>query len=199
MNSPGDKHLRRAVALVGLLNFAYFFVEFGLAHRFGSVSLLADSIDFLEDAAINGLIFVGLGLSLAARSRLGIALSGILLVPSAFAAWAAFQKFLHPVPPDAVGLGIVAVGALGINLGCAFILARHRHGSGSLTKAAFLSARNDALANVAMIVAGLVTTAWVSPLPDFVVGIGILVLNADAAVKVFRAAKAERSDLTTAP
>jgi Co/Zn/Cd efflux system component len=199
VDSQGDKRLRRAVALVGLLNVAYFFVEFGLAHRLGSVSLFADSIDFLEDAAISGLIFVGLGLSLAARSRLGVGLSGIMLVPSAFAAWSAVQKFLHPLPPDAAGLGLVASGALAVNLGCAFILARHRHGSGSLTKAAFLSARNDAFANVAMIAAGLITSVWVSAWPDLAVGVGILILNADAAVKVFKAARAEREAGVTRP
>ena len=44
--------LRRTVVLVAILNLAYFFVEFGMARAIGSVSLYADSIDFLEDASV---------------------------------------------------------------------------------------------------------------------------------------------------
>jgi Co/Zn/Cd efflux system component len=72
------------------------------------------------------------------------------------------------------------------------MLARYRHQSGSLTKAAFLSARNDALANVAIIVAGLVTAlAWASAWPDLVVGLAIALMNADAAREVSDAAREE--------
>ena len=52
--------------------------------------------------------------------------------------------------------------------------------------AAYLSARNDALANVAIIVAGVVTFFWSSSIPDLAVGISIGMLNADAAVKVWK-------------
>jgi Co/Zn/Cd efflux system component len=55
--------LYRAVKLVALLNLGYFTVEFGVARAIGSVSLFADSIDFLEDATVNGLILIALGWS----------------------------------------------------------------------------------------------------------------------------------------
>jgi Co/Zn/Cd efflux system component len=72
------------------------------------------------------------------------------------------------------------------------MLARYRHHSGSLTKAAFLSARNDALANLAIIAAGLVTASvWRSAWPDLIVGLGIAVMNADAAREVWQAARNE--------
>ena len=68
----------------------------------------------------------------------------------------------------------------------------YRHHSGSLTRAAFLSARNDALANVAIIVAGLVTAvAWHSAWPDLIVGLAIAAMNADAAREVWSAAREE--------
>jgi len=53
--------LRTAVAIVAALNLAYFGVEFSVAFRIGSVSLFADSIDFLEDTSINLLILIALG------------------------------------------------------------------------------------------------------------------------------------------
>src|SRR5690349_2468754 len=86
--------VRRAVAFVALLNLAYFVVEFGVALAIGSVSLLADSADFLEDASVNLLIFVAIGWSVKARGRLGLALAAILLLPAAAFAWTLWQK-LH--------------------------------------------------------------------------------------------------------
>jgi Co/Zn/Cd efflux system component len=64
--------LRRVVLLVALLNLGYFGVEFAVAVAIGSVSLFADSIDFLEDASVNMLIVVALGWTARNRARLGI-------------------------------------------------------------------------------------------------------------------------------
>ena len=61
------------------------------------------------------------------------------------------------------------------------MLTRFRRHSGSLTKAAFLSARNDALANFAIIAAGLLKAYTLSAWPDLIVGLGIAAMNADAA------------------
>jgi len=58
-----DDRLRRTVQVVVLLNLAYFGVEFAVAVSIGSVSLFADSIDFLEDASVNGLVLAALAWS----------------------------------------------------------------------------------------------------------------------------------------
>lgn len=183
--------LRRAVVVVAALNLAYFGVEFAVAVRIGSVSLLADSVDFLEDASVNLLIALALAWSAKARARVGMGLAGILLVPALALLWALWGKFTHPVVPEPFFLSLTGAGALAINLTCAFILARYRSHSGSLTKAAFLSARNDAIANVAIIVAGLVTAYTTSIWPDVVVGIAIAAMNIDAAREVWEAAHGE--------
>ncbi|MBW7943376.1 MAG: cation transporter, partial [Candidatus Kuenenia stuttgartiensis] len=161
--------LRRAVFVVALLNFGYFFVEFSVAHSIGSVSLFADSIDFLEDTAVNILIFMALGWSLHRRSMVGMALAAILLIPGLFTLWTAWGKFLIPLPPDATLLSLTGSGALVVNIICAFVLVRYRKHSGSLTRAAFLSARNDAFANVAIIGAGFITLLTLSAWPDLIV------------------------------
>jgi Co/Zn/Cd efflux system component len=188
-----DAGLRRAVRIVALANLAYFFVEFAVARQIGSVSLFADSIDFLEDATVNLLIVVALGWSLKKRARVGMVLSGVLLIPALALLWTAWRKFNSPTPPDPWLLSATGMGALVVNVGCAVLLAKYRHHSGSLTRAAFLSARNDALANIAIIGAGLVTLRWLSGWPDLVVGIGIAVMNADAAKAVWKAARDEHA------
>lgn len=193
-----EVNLRRTVITVALLNLGYFGVEFSVALAIGSVSLFADSVDFLEDTSINLLIAVALGWRATNRARLGMALAGILLIPSLSTVWTAWQKFLLPVPPAAIPLTLVGLGSLVVNLSCAFLLARFRTHSGSLTRAAFLSARNDALANIAIIVAGFITAATKSGWPDLTVGLGILSINADAARKVWHAARAEHAIATGA-
>ncbi|AKR56176.1 cobalt transporter [Youhaiella tibetensis] len=183
--------LRRAVIVVALLNLAYFFVEFAVALHIGSVSLLADSVDFLEDTSVNLLIALAMGWSLAARAKVGMALAAVLLIPALAFLWALWGKFSNPIPPEPFALSATGLGALAVNLTCAFILVRYRHHSGSLTKAAFLSARNDAFANVAIIAAGLVTLVYPSVWPDVIVGLGIAALNVDAAREVWEAARGE--------
>jgi Co/Zn/Cd efflux system component len=138
-----DKTLRKVVIIVASLNLAYFGVEFAVAVAIGSVSLFADSADFLEDTLVNFLIAVALGWSVIKRARLGMGLAGILLIPGVATLWTAWQKFMAPLPPAPILLSVTGTGALVINLSCALILARFRSHSGSLTRAAFLSARNE--------------------------------------------------------
>ena len=189
---PTQDGLRRAVLIVALLNLAYFGIEFAVALAIGSVSLFADSIDFLEDAAINLLILFGLAWSAAKRGRLGKVLAAIILVPAIATLWMAAQKLLVPMAPAPLPLTLTGAGALAVNFAAAMILARHRHHGGSLSLAAFLSARNDVLANAAIIVAGLITAYTLSIWPDLIVGLGIAYINAEAAFKVSRAAQRER-------
>ncbi|GLI24069.1 Co/Zn/Cd efflux system component [Xanthobacter flavus] len=184
--------LRRTVLVVALANLAYFGVEFAVALAIGSVSLFADSVDFLEDASVNLLIFVALAWSARARAKVGMALALILLIPGLATVWTAWDKFLDPVAPQPLALSLTGLGALVVNLTCAFLLARYRDHRGSLTKAAFLSARNDAFANVAIIAAGAVTAfLWRSAWPDLIVGLAIAALNLDAAREVWEAAREE--------
>ena len=183
--------LHRAVRLVALLNLAYFGIEFAVALAIGSVSLFADSIDFLEDASVNLLIVLALGWSPVARARMGMLLAVILLLPALALLWALWRKLQLPMPPAPLPLSATGLGALGVNLACAGLLVSFRHHAGSLTRAAFLSARNDAFANLAIVLAGGVT-AWTSSVwPDVVVGLGIAAMNADAAREVWTAAHGE--------
>lgn len=187
-----DPALRRVVLAVAILNLAYFGVEFSVALTIGSVSLFADSVDFLEDASVNLLILVALAWTAKSRAKVGMALAAILMVPGLATLWTAWEKFNTLIAPDPMPLSLTGLGALGINLACAFLLARYRHHSGSLTKAAFLSARNDALANVAIIAAGLVSAfIWRAAWPDLIVGLAIALMNADAAREVWEAAREE--------
>ena len=186
-----NANLRKVIIIVAALNLAYFGVEFAVALAIESVTLFANSVDFLEDASVNFLIAIALGWSTTSRARVGMALAGILLIPGLATLWTAWEKFLVPMPPAPLPLSLAGGGALVINLLCAFMLVQFRAHSGSLTRAAFLSARNDVLANVAIIAAGFATAYTLSGWPDLIVGLGIAAMNADAAREVWSVAREE--------
>ncbi|HEY4974103.1 MAG TPA: hypothetical protein VII41_10865, partial [Steroidobacteraceae bacterium] len=103
-----------------------------------------------------------------------------------------WQKWLLPAVPAALPLALTALGALAVNISCALILARVRHAGGSLSRAAFLSARNDVWANVAILAAAALSLAWHTGWPDLAVGLAILALSLGAASEVYHSARAER-------
>src|ERR1700675_3705442 len=109
-----DTALRYTVALVALLNLGYFGVEFVVARAIGSVSLFADSIDFLEDATVNGLILIALGWSARRRSIVGMLLAVVLFAPGVATLWTAWEKFYFPVPPAALPRTLTGLGALAV-------------------------------------------------------------------------------------
>ena len=185
------KSFKKAVLLVAVLNLLYFFIEFIAALNIRSVSLLADSIDFIEDASINFLIFFAISLTLFKKAKVSIILSIIMLLPGLTALWAIWQQVLYQEPPRPIELSLVAFGALIVNCLCTLILIRFKNFSGSLTRGAFLSARNDALANLAIIFTGIITYYYSSIWPDIIVGIFIAYIRTESALEIYNRAMKE--------
>lgn len=189
-----EKRLIGSLRLVIFLNLAYFSIEIFVALAIGSVALVADSVDFLEDMAMSGLVLAGLRFAPIWRARLGMGMAGLLVVPAIAGLVMLIHKISNATPPEPLALSLTGLGAFCVNLTCAMILARVRGHAGSLTRAAFLSARNDTIANVAIVGAGIVTAFWPTIWPDLAVGAGIMLLNADAAREIFEAAREEHKD-----
>lgn len=184
-------NLRKTVLTVATLNLIYFLVEFYFGRLYDSVALLSDSIDFLEDASINILIALAIGWSLRKRQAVTYLLALLLLVPGVAFLWNAFDQLFNPDIPVGEGMSVVGFGALIVNVFCAFLIARHRSEEGGLVMAAFFSARNDAIANLLIIIAGFVTVLSPSIWPDFIIGIAIFLMNADAAKVVIESSRKE--------
>ena len=182
---------RRTLIIVALLNLAYFLIEFSAAVKINSVSLFADSIDFLEDTFVNLLIFFSYLITSTLRPKISKILVIIILLPGLTALWAAWEQVMRPSMPEAFELTLVGLGALLINFTCTIILMRFRKNDESLTKAAFLSARNDVLSNLTIITAGLTIMIYPSIWPDLIAGIIVFSINFDAAYKVYKIANTE--------
>lgn len=193
-----EQRIRRAVLIVALLNFGYFFVEFAAAIAIGSASLFADSADFLEDTAINMLVFFAVAWPASRRRAAGSVLAALILIPAVAAIVTVVVKIFNPEPPSPEGLTGVALGALAVNLICAVILLRLRNEGSSLATGAWLAARNDALANVLIIVAGLLTFVWSTAWFDIIVGAIIAIVNLSAAKEVWEESREEHDSVEEA-
>ena len=186
--------LKPIVLRVAALNLSYFGIEFYFAQRYNSVALFSDSLDFLEDASVNLLIFLAFSLAAVWRKRLSYLFALLLLLPAVGFFWNAISKLSDPVAPGGTGMSIVGLGALAVNLYCAILLNKFKDIKGGLAKAAYFSARNDAVSNILIIAAGLLTLVWVSPVPDLIAGAVIFFINADSAGDILRAARAEHRE-----
>ena len=117
-----------------------------------------------------------------------------MMFPGLIALWAVWQQIILQEPPAPIELSIVAFAALIVNCLCTLILMKFQDYSGSLTKAAFLSARNDALANFAIITTGIITLLYPSIWPDILVGLFIAYIRTESAIEIFMKAKQELNE-----
>ena len=190
-----DTRARRIVAWVAILNLIGFIIELVIASIIGSAALFADAADFLEDFLINMLVLTALGWSVASRKKASYGLAGLILIPAVAAFGTAIWKMISGEAPEPLTLSVTAIIAMLINLASALLLLQLRRHETALVRGTWLAARNDVLANLLILAAGVVTAFWFSPWPDIAVGLVIGVINLSAAAEVFEQARAEPPEL----
>jgi Co/Zn/Cd efflux system component len=195
--APATPHLRRVLWIALVLNAAMFVVELAGGLASGSVSLLADAVDFGGDAANYGLSLAVLSLGTLWRARAalikGLTMGGYGLLVIGKTAWAA----LSGSPPEPLTMGAIAVLALTVNLGVAAMVYRFRDGDANL-RSVWLCSRNDAIVNVAIGIAALGVFGTGSRWPDLIVAAIVAGLALSAATSVIRQARAEIATHTAA-
>lgn len=185
-----DPAYRRALWIVVLLNLGFGLIEVVGGFLADSQALKADALDFIGDGTISLLGLVALGWTAPARARIALAqglfLGALGVGVIGFAIWRA----TNAVAPEAELMGGVGVVALIVNVSAALILSRFRDGDANV-RAIWLFSRNDALANIAVIVAaGLV--AWTGHAwPDLLVAGAIALLFLHSAYEIVRGARHE--------
>ena len=189
--SASDTPRYRRVLWVALaLNAAMFAVEIGAGFRSGSVSLLADAIDFFGDAANYGVTLAVLSMGLAWRARAAVLKGLSMLAFGVFVAGKTAWSTLHGVPPEALTMGLIGALALGVNVLVAVLLYAFREGDANM-RSVWLCSRNDAIGNVAVMLAALgvfgTGTAW----PDLAVAAVMAALAISGGWSVLRQARGE--------
>jgi Co/Zn/Cd efflux system component len=185
-----SSRFRRVLWIALAVNLAMFVVEVAASLKSGSVSLLADSVDFAGDAANYGLTLAVLSMGLAWRSRaawvkgLSMAAFGVAIVGKT--AWSAIVG----IPPDPLTMGAVAVLALAANVGVAALLYSFREGDANM-RSVWLCSRNDAIGNVAVMLAAAGVVGTGSGWPDLIFAAIMAALALSSGIAVMRMATGE--------
>lgn len=188
--SPVDPRYRRILWIALVLNAAMFVVEFGASWTSGSVSLLADSIDFFGDAGNYALSLAVLGMALSTRARAAIFKAACMGAFGLFVLGKAAWNLRTGTPPEPLTMGAVGILALAVNAGVALLLYRFRTGDANM-RSVWICSRNDAIGNVAVMLAALGVFGTRSAWPDLLVAAVMGALALTGAWTVLRQARAE--------
>lgn len=181
---------RRALWVALAVNAAMFAVEIGAGISSGSAALLADAIDFFGDAANIGISLTVLSMAAQWRSRAALFKALCMLLFGAVVLARALWGALHGTPPEPVTMGAVGVLALAANLGVAWLLYAFREGDANM-RSVWLCTRNDAVGNVAVLLAALGVFGTGTRWPDLLVAAVMALLAASAGLSVVRQARGE--------
>jgi len=170
------------------INATMFVVELGLGWIAQSTGLIADSLDMFSDAAVYALSLYAVGRSIALKRR-SARISGIFQLFLALGAFTeVVRRFFAGSEPQAPMMMGVAALALAANVTCLWLLAKHRKGEVHM-KASWIFSTNDVIANLGVIVAGVLVNITQSPVPDLVVGAVIGSVVFSGALRILRLSK----------
>jgi cation diffusion facilitator family transporter len=181
---------RKVLWMALAINLAMFVVEVVGGFSANSVSLLADAIDFFGDTANYGISLVVLSMSLLWRARaafikgLSMAAFGIFVLANAL--W----SFIYGTVPEAYTMGVIGIIALFANVSVTLMLYAYREGDANM-RSVWLCSRNDAIGNVAVMLAALGVFGSGSAWPDLLVATIMAGLGLSAATHVLKSAYLE--------
>ena len=181
---------RRILWIALAVNLAMFAVEIAAGLAAQSASLLADSLDFLGDAANYGIALFVLGMALQWRARAALIKAASMGIFGLWVAVTTIQHALAGTVPEAPVMGAVGALALAANLGVAVLLYRWRDGDSNM-RSVWICTRNDAIGNLAVLLAAVGVFGSGTGWPDYIVAALMSGLALTGAVQVARQALAE--------
>ena len=187
--SPG---FRKALWIALAINLVMFVVEIVSGLRSGSVSLLADAIDFAGDAANYGITLVVLSMGLVWRSRAAMVKGLSMLAFGVFVLGRAGWSIYADVVPEPLTMGVIGALALVANVIVALLLYAFRQGDANM-RSVWLCSRNDAIGNIAVMIAAAGVFSTGSGWPDLIVALIMAGLALSAGYSVVRQARQELS------
>lgn len=180
-----DRRFRRVLWIALVANAAMFFVEAGASWSAASTALLADAVDFLGDAANYGVSLMALAAGALWRSRVALAKGWTMALYGAAVLLVAAWNLSRGVVPEPTTMAVVGFMALAVNVSVAALLYAFRGGDANM-KSVWLCSRNDAIGNVAVMLAaaGVFGTGTIWPDVAVAAVLGVLGLSAGRGVIV---------------
>ncbi len=176
------------VALI--LNLGMFVLEIMGASSAASVALFADSIDFFSDSVNFALSLIALSLASVWRSRLAKTKGVAMVLMGIFVLWRGWQHFSTGSVPEPLTMGWIGLLALFINGLVAYLLYRYRSGDANM-RSVWLCSRNDAIGNVAVILAAIGVFGSSQSWPDLLVALVMATLSIWSGLATVRLADGE--------
>jgi cation diffusion facilitator family transporter len=181
---------RRRLIIVIAINAAMFIVEMTAGQLSGSQALKADALDFFADSVTYGASLFVIGMALRTRAMVALAKGISLLLMGAWVLGSTIYRVFYVGVPEAGIMGFVAVLALAANVASVLILVRYKDGDANV-RSVWLCSRNDAISNVAVMVAALGVWGTATGWPDLVVAAIMASLFLTSAVKIIAQSRAE--------
>ncbi|MBC7918967.1 MAG: cation transporter [Rhodoferax sp.] len=181
---------RRILWIALVINAAMFLVEIGAGYQSGSLSLLADAIDFAGDAMNYGVSLAVLSAALAWRARAALVKALAMVGFGVFVLGHAVWRLWSGVVPDASTMGLIGALALAANLSVAWMLYAFREGDANM-RSVWLCSRNDALGNLAVMAAAMGVFGTGQAWPDLAVAAIMAGLALHSGMSVMRQALLE--------
>lgn len=188
--SGATPRYRKILWIALIANTAMCLVEIAGSLRSGSVSLLADAIDFAGDAGNYALTLAVLSMGLAVRARVAWLKGLTMMIFGLFVLGKSSWAAVSGATPEAITMGGVAILALAVNVAVALMLYAYREGDANM-RSVWLCSRNDALANIAVLLAAVAVAGTDSRWPDLLVAVIIAALGLSSGSSVLRQARSE--------
>jgi cation diffusion facilitator family transporter len=184
---------RKILWIALIVNATMFLVEIGAGVQAGSLSLLADAVDFAGDALNYAVSLAVLASALAWRARAAVFKALSMMGFGLYVLGAAIWSVWNGEVPQAMTMGVVALMALAANVAVAWMLYAFREGDANM-RSVWLCSRNDAIGNVAVFMAALGVFGTGSAWPDLIVASLMAVLALHGGWTVLRQARGELID-----
>jgi len=189
---------QRRLWIVIAINASMFLVEMAAGALAGSQALQADALDFLGDATTYAISLAVIGTSIQIRARAAI-LKAISL--TAMALWVLVSTAYHVLilgVPRAEVMGAIGVLALAANAASVLILMRYKDGDANV-RSVWLCSRNDAIGNVAVMIAALAVWSTATKWPDLIVAAIMAGLFLNSSIQILRQSFREMRDARVVP
>lgn len=182
---------KRILWVVIAINATMFFVEMGAGQLAGSKALQADALDFLGDASTYGISLAVIGTSVAVRTNAALFKAFTLFAMGLWVAGATLWQVFFVGVPAAHIMGIIGFMALSANMTSVLLLSKYKDGDANV-RSVWLCSRNDAIGNVAVMIAALGVWGTATGWPDLIVAGVMATLFLNSATQIIRQALKEK-------
>lgn len=182
---------KRRLWIVIAINATMFVVEMAAGQLAQSQALKADALDFLGDALTYGISLAVIGASIRARTNAALAKGISLFLMGAWVFGSTVYRVFYVGVPEAEIMGLIGTLALAANLASVFLLVSYKDGDANV-RSVWLCSRNDAIGNVAVMIAALGVWGTASGWPDLIVAAIMASLFLSSSFQIIRQALEER-------